>query len=63
MISENAMRLTPKEFLPMGDEKKTFFARNKRYIIVAVIVYVVFTLLLILSSIGADDSAFVYQMF
>ncbi|MGI9308304.1 MAG: hypothetical protein ACR2P6_03510 [Gammaproteobacteria bacterium] len=46
----------------MSEEKKGFFARNKKYFIGSIVVYLVLTLLLILSSDG-ELLPFVYQVF
>ena len=47
----------------MSEEKKSFLRRNKPYILVALAVYALLTLLLIIFSIDADDTAFLYQVF
>jgi hypothetical protein len=46
----------------MSDEEQGFFARNKKYFIGSIVVYLVLTLLLILSSDG-ELLPFVYQVF
>lgn len=46
----------------MTEQKKGFFARNKKYFIAFLAIYVVLTVILILSS-GGDLLPFVYQVF